>query len=325
MADKQQITLITGVAGFIGFHIAKSLLERGDRVIGIDNLNAYYDVSLKKARLEQISSHENFIFYHEDINNLDALKKIISRHRIDRICNLAAQAGVRHSIDNPFAYEESNLKGFLNLLEAARQFPVNNFVFASSSSVYGNNKKMPFSVKDKVDTPISLYGATKKANELMAYAYSHLFHIPLTGLRYFTVYGPWGRPDMALFIFTNSILDGKPIDIYNHGKMKRDFTYIDDIVDGTISALDNPFKYEIFNLGNSNTVELMELIKILEEELGIEAKKNFLPLQPGDVPETYADIKKAKKKLGFYPKTSIKTGISKFLAWHRYYYKGIGL
>lgn len=325
MTDKQQVTLITGVAGFIGFHVAKSLLERGDRVVGIDNLNAYYNVSLKKARLKQISPYENFIFYHEDINNLDSLKKIISRHRIDRICNLAAQAGVRYSIDNPFVYEESNLKGFLNLLEAARQFPVNNFVFASSSSVYGNNKKMPFSVKDKVDTPISLYGATKKANELMAYAYSHLFHIPLTGLRYFTVYGPWGRPDMALFIFTKSILNGNPIDIYNHGKMKRDFTYIDDIIDGTISALDHPFKYEIFNLGNSNTVELMELIKTLEEELGIEAKKNFLPIQPGDVPETYADIKKAKQKLGFNPKTSIKTGISKFLAWYHDYCKEIGL
>ena len=321
MEDNQQITLITGVAGFIGFHIAKSLLERGHRVIGIDNLNAYYDVSLKKARLEQISPHQNFIFYHEDINDLDALKKILSRHHIDRICNMAAQAGVRYSIDHPFAYEESNLKGFLNLLEAARQFPVNNFVFASSSSVYGNNKKMPFSVKDKVDTPISLYGATKKANELMAHTYSHLFNIPLTGLRYFTVYGPWGRPDMALSIFTNSILNGKPIDIYNYGKMKRDFTYIDDIVDGTISALDSPFKYEIFNLGNSNTIELMELIKILEEELGIEAKKNFLPLQPGDVPETYADIKKARKMLGFSPKTSIKTGINKFLAWYCDYYK----
>ncbi|HUU39686.1 MAG TPA: GDP-mannose 4,6-dehydratase [Desulfatiglandales bacterium] len=321
MKGDKQITLITGVAGFIGFHIAKSLLERGDKVIGIDNLNAYYDISLKKARLEQIMLHKNFIFYHEDINNLDALKKIISRNNIDRICNMAAQAGVRYSIENPFAYEESNLKGFLNLLELARQFPVNNFVFASSSSVYGNNKKMPFSVRDKADTPVSLYGATKKANELMAHAYSYLFNIPLTGLRYFTVYGPWGRPDMALFIFTNSILSGKTIDIYNYGKMKRDFTYIDDIVDGTISALDNPSKYEIFNLGNSNTVELMELIKTIEEELGIEAKKNFLPLQPGDVPETYADIEKARRKLGFNPKTSIKTGVCKFLAWYRDYYK----
>ena len=325
MSHNQQITLITGVAGFIGFHIAKSLLEKGDKVIGIDNLNDYYNVSLKKARLKQISHNENFIFYHEDINNLDALMKIMLHHRISRICNMAAQAGVRHSIDNPFVYEESNLRGFLNLLEAARKFPVNNFVFASSSSVYGNNKKMPFSVQDKVDTPVSLYGATKKANELMAHAYSHLFDIPLTGLRYFTVYGPWGRPDMALFIFTNSILNGRPINIYNHGKMKRDFTYIDDIVDGTISALENPFKYEIFNLGNSNTVELMELIKALEEELEIEAEKNFLPLQPGDVPETYADITKAKKKLGFNPSTTIKEGISKFVNWYHDHSKEIGL
>lgn len=321
MIDNPQTTLVTGVAGFIGFYIARSLLEKGDMVVGIDNLNTYYDISLKKARLEQIISHHNFIFYHEDINNLDALKRIFSQHQIDRICNLAAQAGVRYSIQNPFTYQESNVGGFLNLLEMARQFPVNNLVFASSSSVYGNNKKLPFSVEDSVDTPISLYGATKKADELMAYAYSHLFEIPLTGLRYFTVYGPWGRPDMALFLFTSSILDGRPIDIYNFGKMKRDFTYIDDIVDGTISALNNPFSYEIFNLGNSKIVELMELIKVTEEELGIEAKKNFLPLQPGDVPETYANIEKTKKMLGFSPKTSIRTGIRKFLNWYRDYYK----
>ncbi len=321
MIDNQQTTLITGVAGFIGFHIARSLLEKADIVIGIDNLNTYYDVSLKKARLAQIISHHNFTFYHEDINNLDALKRIFSNHKISRICNLAAQAGVRYSIQNPFIYQESNVGGFLNLLEMARQFPVNNFVFASSSSVYGNNKKLPFSVEDNVDTPISLYGVTKRSNELMAYTYSHLFNIPLTGLRYFTVYGPWGRPDMALFLFTSSILDGRPIDIYNFGKMKRDFTYIDDIVDGTISTLNNPFRYEIFNLGNSKTVELMELIKIIEEELEKEAKKNFLPIQPGDVPETYANIEKTKKMLGFNPKTSIRTGIRKFLNWYRDYYK----
>ena len=321
MTDNQQTTLITGVAGFIGFHIARSLLEKADIVIGIDNLNTYYDVSLKKARLAQIIPHHNFTFYHEDINNLDALKRIFSNHKINRICNLAAQAGVRYSIQNPFIYQESNVGGFLNLLEMARQFPVNNFVFASSSSVYGDNKRLPFSVEDTVDTPISLYGATKISNELMAYAYSHLFKIPLTGLRYFTVYGPWGRPDMALFLFTSSILDGRPIDIYNFGKMKRDFTYIDDIVDGTISALNYPFRYEIFNLGNSETVELMELIKIIEEELGKKAKKNFLPIQPGDVPETYANIEKTKKMLGFNPKTSIRAGIRKFLNWYRDYYK----
>ena len=322
MTDNHQTTLVTGVAGFIGFHLARALLEKADRVIGIDNLNPYYDVSLKKARLEQITGcHPNFTFYHDDINDLDALKRILSHHRIDRICNMAAQAGVRYSIQNPFTYQETNIKGFLNLLEMARQFPVKNFVFASSSSVYGNSKELPFAVEDKVDTPISLYGATKTANELMAYAYSHLFDIPLTGLRYFTVYGPWGRPDMALFLFTKSMLDGRPIDVYNFGKMKRDFTYIDDIVDGTISALNSPFRYEIFNLGNSESVELMELIGIMEEELGIEAKKNFLPLQPGDVPETCANIEKTKKMLGYNPKTSIRTGIRRFLSWYRDYYE----
>jgi UDP-glucuronate 4-epimerase len=313
-------TLVTGAAGFIGFHVARSLLESGQEVIGIDNLNPYYDVSLKKGRLELITSNPRFTFYHADINNLAMLERVFSDHAIDRICNLAAQAGVRYSIQNPFVYEESNLKGFLNLLELARRYPVRNFVFASSSSVYGNNRKLPFSIEDTVDTPISLYAATKKANELMAHAYSHLFDIPLTGLRYFTVYGPWGRPDMALFLFTEAIVNGRPIEIYNFGKMKRDFTYIDDIVDGTIAALNKPFKYEIFNLGNSDTVELMQLIEIIEEELGIAAKKKFLPLQPGDVPETYADIEKSKRLLGFNPKTSIRSGIRRFLSWYKSYY-----
>jgi len=321
MTNTQRKTLVTGAAGFIGFHVARSLLERGQEVIGIDNLNPYYDVSLKRGRLELITSNPGFTFYHGDINDLDTLETIFSDHPIDRICNLAAQAGVRYSIQNPFVYEESNLKGFLNLLELARHYPVRNFVFASSSSVYGNNRKLPFSIEDNVDTPISLYAATKKANELMAHAYSHLFGIPLTGLRYFTVYGPWGRPDMALFLFTEAIINGRPIEIYNFGRMKRDFTYIDDIVDGTIAALDNPFKYEIFNLGNSKSVELMKLIEIIEEELGIVAKKKFLPLQPGDVPETYADIEKTKRLLGFNPKTSIRSGIRRFLSWYRGYYK----
>ena len=319
MAEKKPITLVTGAAGFIGFHVAKSLLKDDVKVIGIDNLNPYYDVSLKNARLEQLTTQHNFTFYHKDIKDLDALKNIFSSHKIERICNLAAQAGVRYSMEDPFVYQESNIKGFLNLLEIARQHPVDNFVYASSSSVYGNNKELPFRVEDNVDTPISLYAATKKSNELMAYTYSHLFNIPLTGLRYFTVYGPWGRPDMALFLFTSAMLKGRTIDIYNFGKMKRDFTYIDDIVNGTISSLDNPFKYEIFNLGNSKTVELMELIKIVEEELGINAKKNFLPLQPGDVPETYADINKAKSMLGYNPKTSISSGVKKFIAWYREY------
>jgi UDP-glucuronate 4-epimerase len=321
MTNAQRKTLVTGAAGFIGFHVVRSLLERGQEVIGIDNLNPYYDVSLKRGRLELITSNRLFTFYHADINDLATLETIFTDHPIDRICNLAAQAGVRYSIQNPFVYEESNLKGFLNLLELARHYPVRNFVFASSSSVYGNNRKLPFSIEDNVDTPISLYAATKKANELMAHAYSHLFDIPLTGLRYFTVYGPWGRPDMALFLFTEAIINGRPIEIYNFGRMKRDFTYIDDIVDGTIAALDNPFKYEIFNLGNSKSVELMKLIEIIEEELGIVAKKKFLPLQPGDVPETYADIEKTKRLLGFNPKTSIRSGIRRFLSWYRGYYE----
>ena len=319
--DKDQTTLVTGAAGFIGFHLSKKLLETGNRVIGLDNLNPYYDVSLKKARLEHLKSHEEFIFYHGDIEDLPQLKKIFQDHPIGRVCNLAAQAGVRHSLIDPFSYQKSNLEGFLNMLEVARENQVSNFVYASSSSVYGKNDTYPFSTEDKVDTPVSLYGATKKANELMAHAYSHLFDIPCTGLRFFTVYGPWGRPDMALFLFTEAILKNKPIKVYNHGRMKRDFTYIDDIVDGTIAALDRPFPYEVFNLGNSNVIELLDFIRVIEEGLGRKAKKEMLPMQPGDVPETSADIQKSKDMLGFNPKTSIKEGIGKFLAWYREYYK----
>jgi len=321
MTDNQYTTIVTGVAGFIGFHVASALLQRGERVIGIDNLNPYYEVSLKEARLTQIRSHRYFTFYRKDISDYEALHEIFSHHHIDRVCHLAAQAGVRHSIQNPFIYEQSNVKGFLNLLEMARQFPVTNFVFASSSSVYGGNTKLPFSIEDNVDTPISLYAATKRADELMAYTYSHLYGIPLTGLRYFTVYGPWGRPDMALFLFTKAILDGRPIDIYNFGNMKRDFTYISDIVDGTISALDTPFQYELFNLGNSHSAELMELIAIIEETLGKEAEKNYLPLQPGDVPETYADIEKARETLNFNPKTPLRRGVGDFIKWYKDYYE----
>jgi UDP-glucuronate 4-epimerase len=320
VTDNQRTTIVTGVAGFIGFHVANALLQRGERVIGIDNLNPYYEISLKEARLNQIQSHAGFAFYRGDICSLEILQEIFSRHRVERICHLAAQAGVRYSMQDPFLYEKSNVKGFLNLLEMARRFPVDNFVFASSSSVYGGNTKLPFSIEDSVDAPISLYAATKRAGELMAYTYSHLYGIPLTGLRYFTVYGPWGRPDMALFLFTKAILEGRAIDIYNFGNMKRDFTYIADIVDGTISALDNPFPYELFNLGNSSTVELMELISILEEELGREAEKNFLPLQPGDVPETYADIEKTRQILGFNPKTPIRKGVGEFIRWYQEYY-----
>jgi UDP-glucuronate 4-epimerase len=294
MANKKQVILVTGAAGFIGFHLSKKLLEMGERVVGVDNLNSYYDVNLKKARLEILKSNKNFGFYKEDIQNLDGLKDIFRQRQVKIICNLAAQAGVRHSLKDPFSYQKSNLEGFLNLLELARKYKVKNFVYASSSSIYGNNKNIPFSVDERVDTPISLYAATKKANELIAHAYSHLYQIPCTGLRYFTVYGPWGRPDMALFLFTDAILK--------------------------IAALKRPVPYEIFNLGNSDSVHLLDFIHILEEELGQEAEKNMMPMQPGDVAETAADIQKSKKLLGFNPKTPLREGIKKFVAWYRQYY-----
>jgi UDP-glucuronate 4-epimerase len=319
--EKKQSVLVTGAAGFIGFHLARKLLEKGNQVVGVDNLNPYYDVTLKKARLDRLKPLNGFFFFQEDIQNLSGLREIFQKHSIDRVCNLAAQAGVRYSLKDPFSYQKSNLEGFLNLLELAREYEVSNFVYASSSSVYGDNPKIPFSVEDRVDRPVSLYGATKKANELMAYAYSHLFSIPCTGLRFFTVYGPWGRPDMALFLFTDAILNDRPINVYNYGRMKRDFTYVDDVVEGTIAALEKPFAYEVFNLGNSDPIELMDFIGIIEEELGREAQKNLMPLQPGDVLETSADIRNSKDMLGFSPKTPIREGIKKFLAWYRGYYK----
>ena len=311
---------MTGAAGFIGFHLSRALLERGTRVIGIDNLNPYYDPNLKAARLEILKPYENFTFHKMDLKDLEALKGLFDSERIDVVCNLAAQAGVRHSLTDPFSYQKSNLEGFINLLEMARHHKVDNFVYASSSSVYGKNKKVPFSVEDRVDNPISLYAATKKANELMAHAYSHLYDIPCTGLRYFTVYGPWGRPDMALFLFTDAILNKRPINVYNHGNMKRDFTYIDDIISGTIAAIDRPLPYEIFNLGNSDTIGLLEFIGIIEDVLGHQAEKIFLPIQPGDVAETSADIEKSKKMLDFEPKTTLRDGIRKFVDWYRNYY-----
>lgn len=320
MAGKNQIIMVTGAAGFIGFHLSKTLLDMGESVIGVDNLNNYYDVSLKRSRLDILKSLKNFVFYKEEIQNFKALEKIFKQHRVDLICNLAAQAGVRYSLIDPFSYQKSNLEGFLNLLELARKYGITNFVYASSSSVYGTNKKIPFSVEDRVDTPISLYGATKRADELIAHAYSHIYQIPCTGLRYFTVYGPWGRPDMALFIFTDAILKKRPINVFNHGRMRRDFTYIDDIVDGTIAALERPAPYEIFNLGNSNSVGLLEFISVLEEELGQEAEKKLMPMQPGDVADTAADITKSRKLLGFDPKTPVREGIRKFVAWYRDYY-----
>jgi UDP-glucuronate 4-epimerase len=319
--DKSRSILVTGAAGFIGFHLSRKLLEMGNRVIGVDNLNPYYDVTLKRARLDRLEPLQDFLFYEEDIQNLSGLNRIFKKHSVGRVCNLAAQAGVRHSLKDPFSYQKSNLEGFLNLLELAREYKITNFVYASSSSVYGDSSRIPFSVDDRVDRPVSLYGATKKANELMAYAYSHLFSIPCTGLRFFTVYGPWGRPDMALFLFTDAILNDRPINVYNYGRMKRDFTYIDDVVEGTLAALEKPVAYEVFNLGNSHPIELMDFIRIIEEELGREAQKNMMPLQPGDVLETCADIKKSKDMLGFSPKTPIREGIKKFLDWYREYYQ----
>lgn len=327
--------LVTGVAGFIGMHVAKRLLERGDEVFGIDSLNDYYDPSLKLKRLEQLSPYANFRLFREDISDSAATANIFSEVRPDRVVNLAAQAGVRYSLQNPGAYIQSNLVGFANILEGCRRNEVEHLVYASSSSVYGANTKMPFSVLDNVDHPVSLYAATKKSNELMAHSYSHLYKLPTTGLRYFTVYGPWGRPDMAPWLFTSAILEGRPIDVFNHGKMLRDFTYIDDIVDGTVRVLDqiplsNPryltdgvdpsvshAPYRIYNIGNHMPVELMEFIKHLESALGIEAVKNYLPMQNGDVPATYADIDAISLAVGFEPRTNLSDGIGSWVNWYK--------
>jgi UDP-glucuronate 4-epimerase len=309
--------LVTGSAGFIGFHVANALMARGDTVIGYDNVNDYYDVKLKEARLAILEKNDRFTFYRADLADLDAMKNVFESHPIDRVCHLAAQAGVRYSLENPFVYEQANCVGFLNIIELSKDHKVKNFVYASSSSVYGGNKKKPFCVEDRVDNPVSLYAATKKSNELTAHVYHHLYDLPCTGLRFFTVYGPWGRPDMALFKFTKAILAGKPIDVYNHGKMKRDFTYIDDIVAGVLASIDRASDYEIFNLGNSNTVELLYFIECIEKALGKKADKNMMPMQPGDVPETYADIDRSREILGFDPKTNIEEGITKFIAWYK--------
>ena len=330
--------LVTGTAGFIGNHLAIRLLERGDEVIGIDNLNDYYDVSLKEARLERIKNHPNFVEIRADLEDRQRIRAVFEEYRPQRVVNLAAQAGVRYSLVNPYSYIDANIQGFLNILEGCRHFEVEHLVYASSSSVYGANTQMPFSVHHNVDHPLSLYAASKKANELMAHTYSHLYGIPTTGLRFFTVYGPWGRPDMALFIFTRKILAGEPIDVYNHGRHKRDFTYIDDIVEGVIRTLDkvaepNPqwdsdhpdsassrAPYRLYNIGNNQPVELMYFIETLEKALGREAKKNFLPLQPGDVPATYADIDDLTKAVGFRPSTPIEEGIQRFVDWYLDYY-----
>jgi UDP-glucuronate 4-epimerase len=312
--------LVTGAAGFIGFHVSRALLERGDRVLGLDNLNDYYDVSLKEARLRLLQDNEHFTFYKEDLANREALTQIFGKNRIQVVCNMAAQAGVRYSLVNPFAYQSSNLEGFLNIIHLSQEHQVENFVYASSSSVYGNNKKVPFSVQDRVDNPISLYAATKKANELVAHTYSHLYSLPCSGLRFFTVYGPWGRPDMALFIFTKAITENQPIEVYNFGKMRRDFTYIDDIVQGVLASMDRPVSYAIYNLGNSRAVDLLYFIECIEKELGKKAEKKMLPMQPGDVVETYADISESERDLGFQPTTRIEEGIASFISWYRSFY-----
>ena len=331
--------LVTGAAGFIGMHVAQRLLARGDEVVGVDNLNAYYDVALKKARLDLLAQHSGFRFVRLDIADTDAVGKLFRREGFQRVAHLAAQAGIRYSLDNPQAYVQSNLVGFVNVIEGCRYATVEHLVYASSSSIYGGNKKMPFSEHDNVDHPISLYAATKKSNELMAHTYSHLFGLPTTGLRFFTVFGPWGRPDMSYFKFTKAILEGRPIEVFNHGKMQRDFTYVDDIVEGVVRVLDRPPRaqpdfdamhpdpasssapFRIYNIGSHRPVDLMTFIKVLEGALGREAEKELLPLQDGDVVATYAQTEALQAAIGFVPATSITEGIGRFVDWYRSYYR----
>ncbi len=311
--------LVTGSAGFVGFHVTKSLLDRGDQVVGVDNFNDYYDVDLKEARNEILIGYDNFKSYKVDISDHKKLNDSLGGESIDKIIHLAAQAGVRYSIDHPFVYERSNLDGFLNILEFARRSEIETLIYASSSSVYGNNKKIPFSEDDNVDTPISLYAATKKANELMAYTYHHLYGLKVTGMRIFTAYGPWSRPDMALYKFVKNISEDRPIEIYNHGKMKRDFTYIDDLVDGVLRCLDKSYECEIFNLGRGKAIKLMDFVHLIEKYMEKDAKKIMKEMQPGDVPITYSDTSKAKKMLGYDPKISIEEGVKRFVEWFRGY------
>lgn len=325
--DPSEKVLVTGAAGFIGFHLAKRLLSLGATVCGIDNLNDYYDVSLKEARLTILEKEPAFTFARGDLANEAAVTKFFEDFRPDIVVNLAAQAGVRYSIDNPRSYIQSNIVGFFNILEACRHYPVEHLLYASSSSVYGNQEKTPFATTDNVDHPISLYAATKKSDELMAYTYSHLYGIPATGLRFFTVYGPWGRPDMAYFKFTNKIVRGEPIQIYNHGDMLRDFTYVDDIVRGVENMLCNPPKanefgdcYKVYNIGNNKPEKLMDFIETLEKAIGREAKKEYLPMQPGDVYQTYADVTDLIRDFDFKPSTSIAEGLGRFAEWYKEYY-----
>jgi len=331
--------LLTGAAGFIGMHTTLRLLARGDEVIGVDNLNDYYDVNLKLARLQRLTSHPNFSFHRYSVEDREAMARLFAEEKPQRVVHLAAQAGVRYSLTNPHAYIDANLQGFINILEGCRHHAVEHLVYASSSSVYGGNTAMPFSEHQNIDHPVSLYAATKKANELMAHTYSHLFNLSTTGLRFFTVYGPWGRPDMALFLFTKAILEGKAIDVYNHGQMVRDFTYIDDIVEGVIRVLDKPATpnpaydatspdpatsnapYRVFNIGNSQPTPLMDYIGALESALGKEANKNYLPLQPGDVPATNADTSELAAWVGFKPNTPVAEGVQSFVDWYRSFYQ----
>ena len=330
--------LVTGAAGFIGFHTCKRLLEAGHEVVGLDNMNDYYDVSLKQARLDLLQS-PLFSFHKIDLADREGIARLFANEKFNRVIHLAAQAGVRYSLENPFAYADANLIGYLNILEGCRHNNVEHLLYASSSSVYGLNRKMPFSTEDSVDHPVSLYAATKKANELMAHTYSHLYGIPTTGLRFFTVYGPWGRPDMALFKFTKAMLEGKSIDVYNYGKMKRDFTYIDDIVEAVVrmqdiipqpnpdwtvetgSPADSSAPYRVYNIGNSSPVELMDYITALEEALGMVAEKNMMPIQPGDVLETSADTRPLYDAVGFRPQTTVRHGVKNFVDWYKAYYK----
>lgn len=331
--------LLTGAAGFIGMHVAQRLLARGDEVVGLDNLNDYYEVSLKEARLARLMPQPGFRFVKMSVEDRDGMAQLFATERFDRVVHLAAQAGVRYSLQNPHAYVDANIVGFMNILEGCRHAGVQHLVYASSSSVYGGNTKMPFSEADSVDHPVSLYAATKKANELMAHTYSHLYGVPTTGLRFFTVYGPWGRPDMALFLFTKAMVEGRPIDVFNRGDMQRDFTFIDDIVEGVIRTLDRPAEpdpafdgdrphpghsrapYRVFNIGNQGPVKLMTFIEAIEQALGITAQKNLLPMQPGDVPATYADVSELTAWTGFSPATPIEEGVARFVEWYRAYYR----
>ncbi|MCP4691596.1 MAG: NAD-dependent epimerase [Desulfobacterales bacterium] len=339
MEIKYEKALVTGAAGFIGFHLSMRLLKEGRQVRGVDNLTPYYDVRLKKARLEKLRSFEGFSFSETNLEDLEGMTDIVKKDRPEVVVNLAAQAGVRYSLKNPHSYVQSNLVGFVNVLECCRHHGVKHLVFASSSSVYGANTAMPFSVHDNVDHPVSLYAASKKSNELMAHSYSHLYGLPTTGLRFFTVYGPWGRPDMALFLFTKAILEGEPIQVFNHGKMQRDFTYIDDIVEGVTRVMarhpepnpdwsgDSPdpgtsyAPYRIYNIGNNNPVQLGEFIEVIERALGKEAVKNYMDLQPGDVVATYANVDDLQRDVGFTPATPLEVGVENFISWYREYYQ----